>query len=324
MDGHGMADGTRATLGGGCFWCLEPCVPGPERRCPVLRPPAMPADTVANPTYDAGLRQANRTRRGRPAHVRSRAVIRPGRHPARLLHHARPDHAEPAGRRYGPAIPQHHPDGIGLHQARRSRAGRVGRDRWRAAYGGNPIVTDHRAAAPPSGPPKPEHQDYFARNPWSGYCRAVITPKVAKLRKMFQRPAQGAARQPDPVRIDAGPVRHRGGGAGRGLSGSGCSRAHRRQQRQPERAHRNAGPRRHADLADGHHPSPGRQGHSRRHDPATSTRPSAAPAASGPLHAALYHRPPRHPRHRPHPRRRLHRARQPRTRTCRPSTTRWR
>ena len=30
-----------------------------------------------------------------------------------------------------------------------------------------------------------EHQDYFARNPWSGYCRAVITPKVAKLRKMF-------------------------------------------------------------------------------------------------------------------------------------------
>ena len=30
-----------------------------------------------------------------------------------------------------------------------------------------------------------EHQDYFARNPWSGYCRAVINPKVAKLRKLF-------------------------------------------------------------------------------------------------------------------------------------------
>ena len=34
-------------------------------------------------------------------------------------------------------------------------------------------------------PAEEEHQDYFARNPWSGYCRAVITPKVAKLRKMF-------------------------------------------------------------------------------------------------------------------------------------------
>ena len=23
-----------------------------------------------------------------------------------------------------------------------------------------------------------EHQDYFRLNPWSGYCRAVIAPKV--------------------------------------------------------------------------------------------------------------------------------------------------
>ena len=32
---------------------------------------------------------------------------------------------------------------------------------------------------------EPEHQDYFNRNPWSGYCRAVIAPKVAKFRKSF-------------------------------------------------------------------------------------------------------------------------------------------
>ena len=30
-----------------------------------------------------------------------------------------------------------------------------------------------------------EHQDYFNRNPWSGYCRAVVAPKVAKFRKGF-------------------------------------------------------------------------------------------------------------------------------------------
>ena len=34
-------------------------------------------------------------------------------------------------------------------------------------------------------PAEDEHQDYFARNPWSGYCRAVINPKVAKLRKLY-------------------------------------------------------------------------------------------------------------------------------------------
>src|SRR5215203_1569379 len=32
---------------------------------------------------------------------------------------------------------------------------------------------------------EPEHQDYFARNPWSGYCRAVVAPKVQKFRKTF-------------------------------------------------------------------------------------------------------------------------------------------
>ncbi len=29
------------------------------------------------------------------------------------------------------------------------------------------------------------HQEYFAKNPWQGYCRAVVAPKVAKFRKEF-------------------------------------------------------------------------------------------------------------------------------------------
>jgi len=32
-------------------------------------------------------------------------------------------------------------------------------------------------------PAEPEHHNYFARNPWSGYCQAVVAPKVAKFRK---------------------------------------------------------------------------------------------------------------------------------------------
>jgi peptide-methionine (S)-S-oxide reductase len=34
-------------------------------------------------------------------------------------------------------------------------------------------------------PAEDEHDDYFARNPWSGYCQAVVAPKVAKFRKSF-------------------------------------------------------------------------------------------------------------------------------------------
>ena len=32
---------------------------------------------------------------------------------------------------------------------------------------------------------EPEHHDYYARNPFAGYCRVVVAPKVAKFRKMF-------------------------------------------------------------------------------------------------------------------------------------------
>ena len=34
-------------------------------------------------------------------------------------------------------------------------------------------------------PAEAEHQDYFKRNPFAGYCRAVVAPKVAKFRKVF-------------------------------------------------------------------------------------------------------------------------------------------
>lgn len=32
---------------------------------------------------------------------------------------------------------------------------------------------------------EPEHHDYFAQNPWSGYCQVVVAPKVAKFKKTF-------------------------------------------------------------------------------------------------------------------------------------------
>ncbi len=32
---------------------------------------------------------------------------------------------------------------------------------------------------------EPEHHNYFARNPYAGYCQFVVAPKVAKFRKAF-------------------------------------------------------------------------------------------------------------------------------------------
>ena len=42
-------------------------------------------------------------------------------------------------------------------------------------------------------PAEPEHHDYFARNPFTGYCQAVVGPKVAKFRKTFSSRLKKAA-----------------------------------------------------------------------------------------------------------------------------------
>jgi peptide-methionine (S)-S-oxide reductase len=47
-----------------------------------------------------------------------------------------------------------------------------------------PIVTE-LVAAPAWHEAEPYHQEYFARNPFQGYCTAVVGPKVAKFRKLF-------------------------------------------------------------------------------------------------------------------------------------------
>ncbi len=40
-------------------------------------------------------------------------------------------------------------------------------------------------------PAEAEHDDYFNRNPFSGYCRAVVAPKVLKFRKLFAARMKG-------------------------------------------------------------------------------------------------------------------------------------
>jgi peptide-methionine (S)-S-oxide reductase len=49
---------------------------------------------------------------------------------------------------------------------------------------GDPIVTEI-VPLTQFWPAEPEHHNYFARNPWSGYCQAVVAPKVVKFRKNF-------------------------------------------------------------------------------------------------------------------------------------------
>ena len=57
---------------------------------------------------------------------------------------------------------------------------------------GAKIVTEV-SPAPAFYRAEPEHDQYFARNPYAGYCQAVIAPKVAKMRKVFAARLRKAA-----------------------------------------------------------------------------------------------------------------------------------
>jgi peptide-methionine (S)-S-oxide reductase len=48
----------------------------------------------------------------------------------------------------------------------------------------NPIVTEVTPLVA-FYPAEEYHQEYFRRNPYQGYCRAVIAPKVAKFRQKY-------------------------------------------------------------------------------------------------------------------------------------------
>lgn len=61
-----------------------------------------------------------------------------------------------------------------------------------AGVWGHRIVTEVQPA-PVFWRAEPEHDRYFARNPFAGYCQAVISPKIAKLRKAFAERLKGPA-----------------------------------------------------------------------------------------------------------------------------------
>jgi peptide-methionine (S)-S-oxide reductase len=81
------------------------------------------------------------------------------------------------GTQYRSAIFFHSPD-------QRRVAEQAIADVTAAGWWDGPIVTEV-TPAPAFYPAEEYHQDYFAKNPEWGYCRAVVAPKVAKARKAF-------------------------------------------------------------------------------------------------------------------------------------------
>jgi peptide-methionine (S)-S-oxide reductase len=175
---QGVATQEVATLGGGCFWCLDAVYRDLRGVTEVVSGYA--GGHVANPTYEQVCGK-------RTGHAE---VVRIGFDPAvidyaTLLRIFFTIHDPTTRDRQGADVGPQYRSVIMTHSDAQAAAARaVIAEIDQAGIWGAPIVTEVVPAAE-FWPAEPEHQDYFARNPWSGYCRAVISPKVAKFRKGF-------------------------------------------------------------------------------------------------------------------------------------------
>ena len=167
-----------AVLGGGCFWCLEAVyreLEGVERV-----ESGYAGGTVADPSYEDVCT-------GRTGHAE---VVRLAFDPrvlsyADLLRVFFTIHDPTTRDRQGNDVgPQYRSIILTHSDAQRATAQAVIKEIADAKIWRAPIVTEIEPlqvfyAA------EPEHHDYFARNPWTGYCQAVVAPKVSKFRKSF-------------------------------------------------------------------------------------------------------------------------------------------
>jgi peptide-methionine (S)-S-oxide reductase len=175
-----------ATLGGGCFWCLDAVYRGLRGVSRVVSGYA--GGHVPTPTYEQVCGKGT-------GHAE---VVQVEFDPAEigfadLLRVFFTIHDPTTKDRQGADVGPQYRSVILYHSEEQKRtAEAVMAEIAGARLWNGPLVTELVPAAE-FYPAEPEHQDYFTRNPWSGYCRAVVAPKVQKFRKTFadrvKRPA---------------------------------------------------------------------------------------------------------------------------------------
>lgn len=167
-----------ATLGGGCFWCLEAVYGELQGVEQVVSGYA--GGHIKNPTY----REVCSGATGHaevvqisfdPSVISYRDLLRIffTIHDPTTLNRQGAD----VGTQYRSIILYH-------NEVQKQTALEVMQEVTQQGMWPNPIVTELKPFDV-FYPAEEYHQRYFARNPWQPYCQVVIAPKVAKFRKQF-------------------------------------------------------------------------------------------------------------------------------------------
>jgi peptide-methionine (S)-S-oxide reductase len=168
----------QATLGGGCFWCLEAVYLGLRGVTRVVSGYA--GGHVANPSYEQVCAKLT-------GHAE---VVQVDFDPTEISYE---DLLRVFFTIHDPTTPDRQGNDVGpqyrsiilTHDSEQEAAARAVIAEIEAAkiWPGKLVTQVQRLEK--FWPAEPEHQDYFARNPWSGYCQAIVAPKVQKFRKNF-------------------------------------------------------------------------------------------------------------------------------------------
>lgn len=173
----------QAVFGGGCFWCTEAVFN--ELRGVQRVEPGYAGGEVAEPSYEdvcsgtTGHAEVVRVTYD-PAEIGYEDLLRIhfATHDPTTLNRQGPD----AGTQYRSAI-------YPTDDAQMAAARRVC-DEVAPLFGGR--ITTEVAPLERFWPAEHYHHDYYARNGGQPYCRAIIGPKVAKLRKQYAQRLKSA------------------------------------------------------------------------------------------------------------------------------------
>ncbi len=167
-----------ATLGGGCFWCLEAVYD--ELRGVEDVVSGYSGGHVANPTYEQVC--SSRTGHAEVVQLTFDPTVITFEEILKVffsIHDPTTPNRQGAdvGPQYRSAIFYHSPE-------QKATAERVIAELNAQGLWPRPIVTEVTPFEK-FYPAEEYHQEYFARNPQAGYCQVVIAPKVAKFRKQY-------------------------------------------------------------------------------------------------------------------------------------------
>ena len=171
-------DRESATLAGGCFWCLEAVYK--ELRGVRSVVSGYAGGDVPRPTYQQVCE-------GTTGHAEVVQITFDPRQVSfrELLEVFFTIHDPTTLNRQGADVGSQYRSAVFYHSpAQRETAEQTIAELTAAHVWDAPIVTEVTPLTE-FYPAEDYHQDYFEKNPFQPYCRAVVAPKVAKLRKHF-------------------------------------------------------------------------------------------------------------------------------------------